>query len=222
MLTNQKIKTETRGSLYFGEYKYCLKFYMPDVYTLRYRSHVKIDELLKYNLNRRINWGGSWHQHDGNVFGDSEHLHELLYLLDDLTENRKLTVQRHHGYLYSNNLDTINTVSNLGYVMPIETKSVELAAPGTMKLKDPQHKYRTYFKTQRIRQEDKTRLAEFITAQSEVRPGPGFNDFLENWTNYCYVQQNHFVDHNDLGVITMLQLVCPIKIKKTLELISDK
>jgi len=91
-----------------------------------------------------------------------------------------------------------------------------------MKLKNPQYAYRTYFKNQRLRHEDKERLAEFLKTQAEVRTGPGFNDFLENWNNYHYVQQNHFVDHNDLGVITMLQLVCPIKIKKTLELISDK
>jgi len=221
LLTNQKIKTETRGSLYFGEYKYCLKFYMPDVYTLRYRSHIKIDELLTWNQNRKINWGGSW-QDPFAPDGVSEHLHELLYLIDDMPEGRKLTVTRNNGYLYTNSLDAIETVSNLEYTLSQEIKQVDLAPAGTMKLKNPQYAYRTYFKNQRLRQEDKERLAEFLKTQAEVRTGPGFNDFLENWTNYCYVQQNHFVDHNDLGVITMLQLVCPIKIKKTLELISDK
>ena len=139
-----------------------------------------------------------------------------------MPEGRKLTVTRNNGYLYTNSLDAIETVSNLEYTLSQEIRQVDLAPAGTMKLKNPQYAYRTYFKNQRLRQEDKERLAEFLKTQAEVRTGPGFNDFLENWTNYCYVQQNHFVDHNDLGVITMLQLVCPIKIKKTLELISDK
>ena len=221
MLTNQKIKKETRSSLYFNEYKHCLKFYLPDVFTLRYRSHVKIDEILAYNAKRNFNWGGSW-QRNTNSHGTSEDLHVLLYFIEDMVDSCKLTVQRHHGYLYTNNWDVIETVSKLEYIMAIQGKSVELAEAGTMKLKSPNHVYRTYFKTQRIQQEEKSRMAQFINSQTEVRPGPGFKDFLTNWTNYCYVQQNHFVDHNDMGVITMLQLVCPIKIKKTLELICDK
>jgi hypothetical protein len=222
LLTNQKLKKETRSSLYFNEYKHCLKFYLPNVYALRYRSHWKIDQILEYNAKRNFNWGGSWRSLEDEFSRDSEELHELLYLIEDIAESCKLTVQRHHGYLYTNDCSVIETVSDLEYISNIQCKSVELTAAGTMKLKNPQHDYRTYFKSQRIQQEDKTRLAQFINAQTAIRPGPGFKDFLDSWTNYCYVQQNHFLDHNDMGVLTMLQLVCPIKIKKTLELISDK
>ena len=220
-MTNLSPKLVKRTSLYFGEYAYSLKFYMPDVHVLRSQSHDMIDQLLECKEdNDAYLWTGDWGGRREQAVGVREHLHEFLYFLNDISSNHKLTVQRHCGHLYTNDVNVINTVSHLGYLRADSITQVELTPAGILLLQDPKHAYRTYFKNQRISIKDKERLIAFMLNQLSVRTSPGLQDFLTQWPNYCYLQPNYFIDHNDMGFITMLQLVCAAGLKKTLTLVK--
>ena len=220
-MTNLSPKLVKRTSLYFGEYAYSLKFYMPDVHVMRYQSHDMIDQILesKENNNAYL-WTGDWGGRREQAVGVREHLHEFLYFLNDILSNYKLTVQRHYGHLYTNDVNVIDTVSHLGYLRADSINQVELIPEGILVLRDPRHAYRTYFKNQRISIKDKERLISFMLNQPSVRTSPGLQDFLTKWPNYCYLQQNYFIDHNDMGFITMLKLVCAASLKKTITLVK--
>ena len=220
-MTNLSPKLVKRTSLYFGEYAYSLKFYMPDVHVMRYQSHDMIDQILesKENNNAYL-WTGDWGGRREQAVGVREHLHEFLYFLNDILSNYKLTVQRHYGHLYTNDVNVIDTVSHLGYLRADSINQVELIPEGILVLRDPRHAYRTYFKNQRISIKDKARLIAFMLNQHSVRTSPGLQDFLTKWPNYCYLQQNYFIDHNDMGFITMLKLVCAASLKKTITLVK--
>jgi hypothetical protein len=220
-MTNLSPKLVKRTGLYFGEYAYSLKFYMPDVHVMRYQSHDMIDQILesKENNNAYL-WTGDWGGRREQAVGVREHLHEFLYFLNDILSNHKLTVQRHCGHLYTNDVNVIDTVSHLGYLRTDSINQVKLIPEGILVLRDPCHAYRTYFKNQRISIKDKERLIAFMLNQPSVRTSPGLQDFLTKWPNYCYLQQNYFIDHNDMGFITMLKLVCAASLKKTITLVK--
>jgi len=191
---------------------------MPGVSTLRYKDHSTIDSILQHR--RSINWGGSWGV-DPYRNADNEKLHELLFYFESLEEPWKITVSRDHGWFYTNNINTIYTVEKFQYLVRQEISQVQPYAPGTLVLKNPQHQFRSYFKHQKIPLDAKNIIREFMQNQTDVRLGPAFAEFLQESNIYPYVQQNQFMDYNNESFLTMFNLVYPLKIKKTVKLISS-
>jgi hypothetical protein len=187
---------------------------MPNLHVLRYKTHGAIDLILNDKFDSILYW-------EGTASERKENLHEFLhFLVDTTTSAHRLTVQRHDGHLYTNDAKLIDAVTQFDYITETVSTQVEIGAAGTLELKNPQHAYRTYFKNQRIDITDKQRLANFIFNYPDVRVGPGLNLFLTQWPRDTRLMQNYFIDHNDMGLITMLQLVCPATCKKTLKLIK--
>jgi len=187
---------------------------MPNLHVLRYKSHVAIDFILNDKVDSVLYWEGTASERKTN-------LHEFLhFLVDTNTSSYRLTIQRYDGHLYTNDTKLIDAVTQFDYITETASTQVELSAVGTLELKNPQHAYRTYFKNQRIAITDKQRLTNFIFNYPDVRVGPGLRLFLTEWPRDTRLEQNYFIDHNDMGFITMLQLVCPATCKKTLKLIK--
>ena len=90
-------------------------------------------------------------------------------------------------------------------------------------IKSSKHSLRTYFKSQHLcSTEQKENLRELLFNQTEIRLGPGLSEWFTRYEFSKYIADNYFIDHNDTGILTLIGLVCPIKIKQTLNIIRDK
>jgi hypothetical protein len=145
-------------------------------------------------------------------------LHTLAEALLTTLSTFKLVVSAFTGYVYTNDLTLIDRVSKSPGVSNIEYSQAVVARPkNTIQLQNPKHQWRSYFKIGKLTTEQKSHLINFLANQPEVRISPA----LKQWINlkFTRTQDYFFVDYNTTSWLTMLSLVIPGLIRKTLQII---
>ena len=90
----------------------------------------------------------------------------------------------------------------------------------TIKLKNPKHQFRSYFKITKLTDVQKTHLTGFLLNQKTVRLSPALDEWIVGAFNRT--QDYFFIDHNEMSWLTMLSLVRPGLIRKTQQIIPAK
>jgi signal peptidase I len=150
-----------------------------------------------------------------------KNLHTLADVLLTTPANFKLVVSAFTGYVYTNDRMLIDQVDKLPGVSYVEyTRAVVGRPRDTIQLRDPKYQWRSYFKVGKLTTEQKTHLKNFLANQPGIRISPA----LKNWINYKFTrtQDYFFIDYNEPAWLTMLGLVLPGLIRKTLEIIPAK
>ena len=223
-------KPVVKDQLFYGQFEYCIRFHLEEVNCLRTLDHAQIDRMIE----RRIAWRSisqTMHSstpttvlsNQSNKITETtvENLHKLADVLLTTPATFKLVVSSFTGYVYTNDLALINTVSKLPGVLYTEyTRAIVGRPKNTIQLKDPRHQWRSYFKIGKLTTEQKTQLVNFLASQPDVRLSPA----LIQWVplKFTRTQDYFFVDYNTVSWLTMLSLVTPGLIRKTLEIIPAK
>jgi len=209
---------------------------MDEVSSLRDLSHEEIDRTIErrrewreMSLQRWIKSGtvlGKQH----NILGQRrkeitdetvENLHALAELLLTTSVDFKLVVSANQGYLYSNNLSLIDQLGHLNGVERKRYSQAKINRPkNTIQLKNPKHEFRSYFKIIKLTDVQKTHLTGFLLNQQTARLSPALDEWIVGPFNRT--QDYFFVDHNEMTWLTMLSLVCPGLIRKTMQIIPTK
>ena len=199
---------------------------MQDVAAIKLDSIELIDQYMEHHeWRRKINYGGSWQWH---IFRHpiTEHTisncHKAHKHLKSIKERYKLKTTYDYGYLYINDLESAKNLLSSPGVTIDSVKQVIVDRPkNTMVIKSAKHNLRTYLKTQSIEIDQKQILINFLKSINNIRLSPGLEEWTTKYNNYRYITDNYFVDHDDDGFLTMLALVSPIKIKKTVTLLTE-
>jgi hypothetical protein len=150
-----------------------------------------------------------------------ENLHTLAEVLLTAPVAFKLVVSAFTGYVYTNDLTLIDQVIKLPGIENAEyTRAIVGRPKNTIQLKDPKYQWRSYFKLSKLTVEQKRHLTNFLANQPTVRISPS----LMQWINFKYTrtQDYFFVDYNETTWLTMLSLVQPGLIRKTMQIIPAK
>lgn len=224
-MSQLSLKIVKKDRLFFDQYKYCLNFKLDELSALRDSlDPAEIARVLDYRASwhhRNPNYGGSWRNR-----GVSDATREdCLSFADFLAHQQdfKMTISQDWGYIYSNDLSMLSRVERLPYIHPLSLKEAVIDRPrDTLLILNSRHKQRSYFRAGRMTPEQKVALREFLKAQEDVRIGPGLEKFLAIDYKYHYINDNNFIDYNNDGVITMMNLILPRCIRKTVTLINHK
>jgi len=230
----QMFKLVVKDRLFYNRHEYCVRFHLDEVNCLRTLDHAYIDKMIE----RRI----AWRQVDqtfaqsksaslvativsnrSKIITDAtvENLHTLAEVLLTTPASFKLVVSAFTGYVYTNDLTLIDCVSKLPGIANAEyTRAIVGRPKNTIQLRDPKYQWRSYFKLSKLTTEQKNHLINFLANQPEVRISPA----LAQWINlkYTRTQDYFFVDYNKTAWLTMLSLVTPGLIRKTLEIVPAK
>lgn len=228
-----RFKLTVKDQLFYNQFEYVIGFQLDEVSCLRELDHSYIDTMIE----RRRAWREVAHQRwqkSNNTFGNIltrrtreitdktvSDLHELADQLLNSQSDFKLVVSANHAHVYSNDLQLIDQVGDL---KSLKQKTYSRAIVGrpknTIRLKDPKYRFRSYFKSTKITEEQKNHLLAFLTTQTEIRISPA----LSGWvlTPFHRTQDYFFVDHNEMSWLTMLSLVRPGLIRKTMQIIPTK
>jgi hypothetical protein len=147
-----------------------------------------------------------------------QELHELADQLLNTTVDFKLVVSGNYAHVYTNDrvlidqLDALPSLTRKHYTRAIVTRPAD-----TVQLKNPHHALRSYIKSVKLTDEHRGYLKNFLTSQPTVRISPAFQDWLAG--SYNRTQDYFFVDHDDPSWLTMLSLVRPGLIRKTMRII---
>jgi len=228
-----QFKLIIKDRLFYNQFEYVIGFQLDEVSCLRELDHRYIETMIE----RRRTWREVAHQRwqksnssTGNILSRRTReitdrtvsdLHDLADSLLTCQSDFKLVVSANHAHVYTNDLLLINKLSGLASLKHKKYSRAVVGRPkDTVRLKNPQHQFRSYFKSAKITQEQKNHLLAFLNTQTEIRTSPA----LTAWflTPYSRTQDYFFVDHNQMLWLTLLALVRPGLIRKTQQIIPAK
>jgi len=235
----QPFKLVVKDRLFYNRFEYAIGFHLDEVSCLRELDHDRIDRMIQ----RRIEWREISRQRivgttKSGLIGKQPYsmisrrhkeitektcsdLHQLAEVLLTSTSDFKLVVSVNHAYVYTNDLTLIDQLGDLSGVTQQDYSRAVVCRPrDTIRLKNPRHQFRSYIKRTKLTDEQKTHLKNFLANQPTVRISPA----LATWINGVFhrTEDYFFIDHADMSWLTMLSLVRPGLIRKTMQIIPAK
>lgn len=230
--SNLKFKSVVKDRLFYDQYQYCIGFHLDEVSALRELNHQYIDVIIA----RRRQWREISLQRWNNTVQSNKHIitrrskditdenvENLHNLTDVLLRSRvdfKLITSVSSAWIYTNEVELIGQIDQLAFLFEKTYTQARVDRPkNTIKLKNPQHRYRSYLKCVKLTDEEKTRLCNFFTnQQGHARISPALLTWMtERWHR---TQDYFFIDHDEESWLVMLSLIKPSMIRKTVELIA--
>jgi hypothetical protein len=209
---------------------------MDEASSLRDLSHKEIDRTIERRREwremalQRWNKTGTILGKQHNILGRRrkeitdttvENLHTLAELLLTTPIEFKLVVSANQAHVYANDLTFFDQLDHLNGLERKSYSRAEINRPqNTIQLKNPKHQYRSYFKITKLTDVQKTHLTGFLLNQQTVRISPALDEWIVGPFNRT--QDYFFVDHNEMSWLTMLSLVRPGLIRKTMQIIPTK
>lgn len=222
-----------KDRLFYDQFCYSFGFYVAEANCLRNLSHDNID----YKLERLASWRNLAKKRLSSVFRNypaanphaipiteitAQNLHQVANVLLATNQPYKLVVSVHSGMVYTNDIDLINQLDRLP---ALQHKSFARASvvrkKNTIVLKNSMFEFRGYFRTQNLSGQQKEHLHNFLeNQQGSVRISPALQRWLDQPFNRT--QDYYFVDYNTTAWASMLNLVVPGLLRKTMPIITGK
>jgi hypothetical protein len=215
----QVFKPVVKDRLYYDQFEYGIRFNLEEVSCLRTLDHAHIDRMIERRMPSTLLISGS----NTISYETIDRLHALADVLLNTSAKFKLVVSMMStGYFYTNEPTLIAQLAKLPGISNIEYNQAVIGRPrNTVILKNPQYRLRSYFKMNLLTTEQKNHLSNFLANQPTVRTSPALKEWLFI-KKRLYTQCHFFIDHNDTSWLTMLSLVQPGLIKKTLQILPTK
>lgn len=222
-----KFNTIAKDSLFYGRWQYCMTFTLQEVSALKTLEHSYIDSIIE----RRVSWreisiqrwrGG--HTHSRHIWDEITpevvaNLHELADMLLATTVPYKLVTSVNRAWVYSNDLGLFKLLSaNQNLLDQNFTEAIITRPKNSIKLRNPKHTHRSFMRSIKLLDHEKTRLVNFFNNQPSIRLSPAFEAWL--MTPFNRSQDYFFIDHSGESWLVMLSLVKPGLIRKTLDIVS--
>lgn len=213
-MLDQKIKLDSRDRLYYNQYKYCMKF------TLRGAGHSRTHDADSIRASiEHLN--ASPHFRTIRV-SDSE-LEYLLAVNQELntaTEQHRRITCYDSMQIYTNDTALLERVRLLNPLTDAKYQQAVVDRPLDVLIrKQSKYQYRTYFKSMNVDKETSVRVKKFLLDRTDCfKITPGLKYYLTRDANRMYLRDYFFVDHNSPADVTMLGLVCPGIVRKTMSI----
>ena len=232
-LTDLKLRSVKKDRLFYDQFRYCMGFHLDEASCLRVLDHAYVDELIE----RRKQWreitqqrwtksksaaiilSKKWRDITEKTVTD---LHSLTTTLLNTTYKFKLVVSINQVYIYTNDVELIENLDKMSELSCKTYTQAQVVRPkNTIQLKKSVYAFRSYFKMIKLTNQEKDHLTDFlINQQNSTRGSPA----LQKWIKQPFMrtQDYFFVDHSTENWLTMLTLVQPGIIRKTMHIIVAK
>jgi hypothetical protein len=233
--SNQKFNPVVKDRLFYDQFKYCISFHLDEINCLRELDHDSIDEMVQrrqaWRQIAQQRWVNGKQSYKSNILGRRckeitastvSDLHALAEILLTASNKFKLVVSVDQGYVYTNDLCLIDQLDAMPQLTHKNYTQAQIDRPrNTIQLKHSQHKYRSYFRLIKLTADEKTQLVKFLkNHQNSVRLSPALTQWLP--ISFNRTQDYFFVDYDTTLWLTMLALVHPGLIRKTMQIIQAK
>lgn len=204
---------------------------MKELHVCRTADHERVDNWLNSRMGwlndlRNKNFGGSWTAHFEEEQPGVEQLrrncHEFVDFLTNHKDQHKLVISVNWGWLYTNDPKLLRELIKFEFVTVIKQEEAVVAIPrGSIRLVNSPHKFRSYFRSKRLTENQRDNLINFVANNPEVQASPAFRTWLERkWSTW--MRDSYFIDYDSEYIRTMLELTCAGAIRKTLNIVNDK
>jgi len=231
------MRVESRSSLYYNAYEYAMTWQQDEVGCIRSLDETKMLSHIRMRMDyeQRRN---SLYKPYGESFESKfttrcrNNLEGMRALLATETKPKKIVFFHNFLTVYTNNLGLHGRLMACDWIESVDIKRAELnLPPDTILLKNPQYQYRTYFRGRSLGKTQKARLAAWVTTQGDdVAASKSLQAFLEietrptrvYWWRNDATESYYYIEHNSLQYETMLSMVCPGMVRKTLPIVKKQ
>jgi hypothetical protein len=229
-----KFKIVAKDRLFYNRFEYVMSFKLDEVSCLRILDHANIDLMMKRRqewrevtqhrwLNAKQNTGVIVSRRNKLITQHTiDNLHTLAETLLTTDKDFKLVVSSNQAWVYTNEPELFDILERLPILQHKTYAQVQVNRPAnTLKLKNSKYSFRSYFKFSKLTALQKDQLIDFlINQQTQVRLSPSLKIWIDQPFNR--VQDYFFIDYKTASWTTMLALVHPGLIRKTLQIIPAK
>lgn len=206
---------QERSSLYFDRYAWSGHFHIKHVNLIRAFD----EKIMRHTVEQRTIWG-SWRSWSAHSRPSDQQLAELADLIEPLSVMRshsKLMFYSHWLYVYTNDVNTLNIISQWPQVVHTTIHQARVTKPRDIVfLKEPRQPYRSYLRAGWLEYEQHQTLLRFLdTRPDQYYVTPGFKKRLQEAKSRMYLQDHVFVEHSSMQDLTLLALAVPGCIKRT-------
>jgi hypothetical protein len=145
------------------------------------------------------------------------------WLLADKRE-RRMTIAGSWFYVYTNDQTLVDDLAALPWLdqdRMLFTQINLVGRPGTVRLQQASYQQRTYFRSLILDQRLRETLRNLLKNQEDIRISPGLSQWMKH-PKWSRTFDYHFIDHNGQGILTMLALLSPRLIRRTMPIVADK
>jgi hypothetical protein len=210
-----------------------MSFVLDEVSCLRTLDHDSIDSMMKRRqewrelaqhrwLNAKQNTAMQRRVYKPITEQTVNNLHTLAEVLLTTDKNFKLVVSTNQAWVYTNELELFDCLEQLPILQCKTYSQAVVNRPlNTIKLKHSAYNFRSYFKFSKLTASQKDMLVDFlINQQTQVRLSPSLKIWIDQ--PFTRSQDYFFVDHDTESWLTMLSLVHPGIVRKTMHIIPAK
>jgi hypothetical protein len=229
--SNLKFNTVKSDQLFYGQYQYSASFQLQECWIFRYTfDHAEIDQRLtrqqEWREKMRQRWPADSMNRYHSIISDvtRDNIHSMSDFITGISTPYKIVVENRTMRIYTSDLNIIQAVEYISFLQRRRYSQVVIDRPkNTIRLKNPQYTYRSYFKETRVSTEDRDAIGRFLLNQPGIKIGQG----LLSWLNkdvqaYAskYTRDYFYIDYHYENWLTMLALVRPGLIRKTMNIIA--
>ena len=227
---NPKVKFSDR--LFFDQYRYCIGAELHWIEACRSLDTDRIKDLIDMwdshtYYRKKVNFGGSWRTKEYYL---PERLEPSLYIANqwfiDNRQDVKLQFLKDKVFVYTNDIEHLNELKELDVYERLTVTEIKLDRPrGTVKARYPGFQLRAYFRPMQITEQQRNNLMKFINDNEiNLRTNIGLERFIKSSPkkyNYLTLRDYFFVDLRDERLLSVLELMCPGIVRKTMDIIYD-
>lgn len=225
-MSSLKIKPVETSQLFFGLYRYSVRFNLTELGIIRGLNPDKIDRLVAERNrwrqeHKHYGFGATGQQIRGSTKQD---LKDLCELLVPYKEHIKFVISYDRGYVYTNDVGLIEKLADLEALSQLQIQEAKQICPaGTIALKESKWSHRTYFRSKAITEGQRRTLIEYLQARENVRLSPGLRSWAHQQVNGWWLNWTHahfFIDHNNDGELLFLNMVVPNITRQTKQIVA--
>ena len=229
-----KVVPDDRSSLYYNQYELCVTLHISDAHCLRDLKTVRFEAAIrnaKYWAEQEMVQNRRPVRHPWDGTGKESALRETRDILLEEAGAYQAVISYNVLSLYTNNVKLANKFARLGnpgvHLHLVRQAAITKPA-GVVQLRESKHGYRTYLRERKYSLDQRGMLLNFLDSrEGTLRPCGALMNWLRGQSRYYMSNLNHsrsyyFVDHDHPNEGTMLSLVMPGIVRKTLPIETTK
>jgi len=221
-----KVELDHRSSLYYSQYEWCITINISEASCLRYLGSAQFESAIRNAKHWAEN--DQWTDRSWSITKETA-LRETRDVLLSETD-LKTVVSFNTVCIYTNRCrlaDRLMALGNDGVHMRLVRQAVISKPAGVVQLRESKYAHRTYLRERKYTREQRLMLDNFLNARKgTLRPCDALIAWLKGGSgfryNLNYSRAHYFVDHDHPNEGTMLSLVLPGIVRKTMPIETTK
>lgn len=207
-----KFHPASKDRFFYDKYEYGICISLPESGVLRAKTLPELERAISWRNSNRYNWDAR-EVIKGAV---KDNLMSMFNELELVRDQIKIIISFSIMYIYCNDAKVLQHLADLPYVHFNSAVQAVVDRPRDVVLiTNPKFRYRSYFKEKLLEEHERDRLLNFLESRRDIFRVTNTLKSTLNRFRVHWLPRHLFVEHNDPKDITMLSLVMPGIIRKT-------